>query len=107
MRLPHGCRLLAILPLLLLPLLLPRPGQADVVFKGLSRTTEKVVRATVVLAAESCTAPDARVRRLYRRADTEIRQALDYLRLRELRTSGAKMTARTGPVVRRITIEPA
>ena len=38
---------------------------------------------------------------------TEIRQALDDLRLRELRTSAAKMTARTGPVVRRITIEPA
>jgi translocation and assembly module TamA len=30
-----------------------------------------------VLASESCTAPDARVRRLYRRADTEIRQALE------------------------------
>jgi translocation and assembly module TamA len=71
----RACRTL--LPLLLLALLLPRPGQAEVVFKGLSRTTEKVVRATVVLAAESCTAPDARVRRLYRRADTEIRQALE------------------------------
>lgn len=66
-----------LLPLLLLALLLPRQGQAEVVFKGLSRTTEKIVRATVVLAAESCTAPDARVRRLYRRADTEIRQALE------------------------------
>jgi len=66
-----GC--LALLPLLLLSL----PGQAEVVFKGLSRTTEKVVRATVVLAGESCSASDARVRRLYRRADTEIRQALE------------------------------
>ena len=70
---PRSCRFLALLPLLVLSL----PGQAEVVFKGLSRTTEKVVRATVVLAAESCTAPDARVRRLYRRADTEIRQALE------------------------------
>ncbi|MCL4779549.1 MAG: autotransporter assembly complex protein TamA [Gammaproteobacteria bacterium] len=58
-------------------LLLALPVRADVVFEGLSRTTEKVVRATVVLASESCTAPDARVRRLYRRADTEIRQALE------------------------------
>ena len=70
---PRSCRFLALLPLLVLSL----PGQAEVGFKGLSRTTEKVVRATVVLAAESCTAPDARVRRLYRRADTEIRQALE------------------------------
>jgi hypothetical protein len=38
---------------------------------------------------------------------TEIRQALDDLRLRELRTSAPKIPARTGPVVRRITIEPA
>jgi translocation and assembly module TamA len=58
-------------------LLLALPVRAEVVFEGLSRTTEKVVRATVVLASESCTAPDARVRRLYRRADTEIRQALE------------------------------
>jgi translocation and assembly module TamA len=71
----RACRML--LPLLLLALLLPGQGQAEAVFKGLSRTTEKIVRATVVLAAESCTAPDARVRRLYRRADTEIRQALE------------------------------
>lgn len=62
---------------LLLLLLLALPARADVVFEGLSRSTEKVVRATVVLASESCTAPDARVRRLYRRADTEIRQALE------------------------------
>ncbi len=67
-------RRLAALPLLLL---LAVPGQAEVVFKGLSRTTEKIVRATVVLAAEPCTRSDARVRRLYRRADTEIRQALE------------------------------
>lgn len=61
----------------LLLLLMALPARADVVFEGLSRSTEKVVRATVVLASESCTAPDARVRRLYRRADTEIRQALE------------------------------
>lgn len=69
----HRYRRLAVLPLLLLSM----PGQAEVVFKGLSRTTEKIVRATVVLAGEPCTASDARVRRLYRRADTEIHQALE------------------------------
>jgi hypothetical protein len=36
-----------------------------------------------------------------------VRQALDDLRLRELRIPATKATARTGPVVRRITIEPA
>ena len=46
-------------------------------FQGLSRTTEKIVRASVALDDEPCTAPDARVRRLYRRADSEIRQALE------------------------------
>ena len=46
-------------------------------FAGLSRTTEKVVRATIVLDDEPCTAPDARVRRLYRRADKQILQALE------------------------------
>lgn len=71
-RVRHHWRL-ALLPLLLLS----TPVQAEVVFKGLSRTTEKVVRATVDLAEEPCSAPDARVRRLYRRADTQIRQALE------------------------------
>ena len=33
---PRSCRFLALLPLLVLSL----PGQAEVVFKGLSRTTE-------------------------------------------------------------------
>ncbi len=46
-------------------------------FEGLSRTTEKIVRATVALDDEPCTAPDARVRRLYRRADQQIREALE------------------------------
>ncbi len=53
------------------------PASATVEFKGLSRTTEKVVRATIALDDEPCTAPDARVRRLYRRADQEILQALE------------------------------
>ncbi|MEO8445119.1 MAG: autotransporter assembly complex family protein, partial [Gammaproteobacteria bacterium] len=53
------------------------PVCASVEFEGLSRTTEKIVRATIALADEPCTAPDARVRRLYRRADKEIRQALE------------------------------
>lgn len=37
----------------------------------------------------------------------EVRQALDDSRLRELRFSGAKAGPRTGPQVRRITVEPA
>ena len=53
------------------------PAGATVDFKGLSRTTEKIVRATIALDDEPCTAPDARVRRLYRRADREILQALE------------------------------
>lgn len=75
MLLPLACRfrLLAILPCLLLSL----PGHATVSFKGLSRTTEKIVRATVELAEEPCSASDARVRRLYRRADMQIHQALE------------------------------
>lgn len=58
-------------------LLLAARAHGEVEFDGLSRTTERVVRATVALQAESCKAPDARVRRLYRRADREIRQALE------------------------------
>jgi len=54
---------------------LPALGAVD--YQGLSRTTEKVVRATVALDDEPCSAPDARVRRLYRRADREILQALE------------------------------
>jgi len=58
-------------------LALAAPAHGEVAFEGLSRTTEKVVRATVALAGEPCTAADARVRRLFRRADREIRQALE------------------------------
>lgn len=57
--------------------LVTAPAAGSVVFEGLSRTTEKIVRATVALDDESCKAPEARVRRLYRRADKEIRQALE------------------------------
>ena len=53
------------------------PAMAAVNYQGLSRTTEKVVRATMALDDEPCSAPDARVRRLYRRADREILQALE------------------------------
>jgi len=53
------------------------PAGGAVEYEGLSRTTENVVRATVTLDDEPCTAPDARVRRLYRRADREILQALE------------------------------
>lgn len=53
------------------------PAHGTVEFQGLSPATENIVRATVALADEPCTAPDARVRRLYRRADQQIRQALE------------------------------
>jgi translocation and assembly module TamA len=53
------------------------PAMAAVKYQGLSRTTEKVLRATMALDDEPCSAPDARVRRLYRRADREILQALE------------------------------
>jgi len=65
------------LALFLALLLVPPPARSAVEFQGLSRTTEKIVRATVDLADEPCTAADARVRRLYRRADQEIRGALE------------------------------
>lgn len=50
---------------------------AAVTFDGLSRTTENAVRATVDLVDERCDAPEARVRRQFRRADGEIRTALE------------------------------
>ena len=40
------------------------PARANVTFEGLSRTTEEIVRATMALDDEPCTAPDARVPRL-------------------------------------------
>lgn len=55
----------------------PSTSRADVEFDGLSRATEKVVRATVDLVDESCAAPEARVRRLYKRANRQILQALE------------------------------
>jgi translocation and assembly module TamA len=58
-------------------LLLAARAHGTVEFEGLSRTTERVVRATVALDDETCAAPDARVRRLYRRADRQIREALE------------------------------
>lgn len=68
----------ALLPVMAAVLcLVSLPASATVDFKGLSRTTEKIVRATVALNDEPCTAPDARVRRLYRRADQQILQALE------------------------------
>lgn len=68
--------LAAVLALALTIALAERAG-ATVEFEGLSRTTEKIVRATVALTGEPCTAPDARVRRLYRRADQQILKALE------------------------------
>lgn len=75
MRLTQPRALAAAILVLTVPL--AGPATATVAFDGLSRTTEKVVRATVALDDEPCTAPDARVRRLYRRADRQILQALE------------------------------
>lgn len=58
-------------------LALAAPLGAEVVLKGLSRTTEKAVRASIDLQDEPCDAAEARIRRLYRRADREIRLALE------------------------------
>jgi translocation and assembly module TamA len=61
-------------------LALPLAGgmaRAEVDLQGLSRTTDAAVRATLGLVREACDAPPARVRRLYRRADDEIRMALE------------------------------
>jgi translocation and assembly module TamA len=53
------------------------PTYGTVEIQGLTNGMEKAVRATVPLVDEPCAAPDARVRRLYRRADPEIRKALE------------------------------
>jgi translocation and assembly module TamA len=52
-------------------------ARATVEFKGLSRTTERVVRATITLDDEPCNVADARLRRVYRRTDELIRDALE------------------------------
>ena len=57
--------------------LLPGVAAARVEIDGLSRTTAKAVRAGLALEAESCTAPAARVARLFRRSEREIRSALE------------------------------
>jgi translocation and assembly module TamA len=52
-------------------------ARAGVEIKGLSRTTERAVRAGLSLEAEPCTVADVRLERLFRRADREIRTALE------------------------------
>ncbi|MBL8224045.1 MAG: outer membrane protein assembly factor [Chromatiales bacterium] len=58
-------------------LLVPGPARAGVEIKGLSRTTERAVRAGLSLEDEPCTVADVRLERLFRRADREIREALE------------------------------
>jgi len=77
MRASQSGAALAVVVALGLGLGLAAPAHATVEFEGLSRTTERIVRATVALTGEACNAPDARVRRLYRRADKQILQALE------------------------------
>ncbi len=70
----------ATLAVVLAPVLivaLATTARASVEFKGLSRTTEKIVRANLALNDEPCTASEARVRRQYCNADQQIRQALE------------------------------
>lgn len=74
---PSQCGAALAVALILNLALVSLPAHGTVDFQGLSRDTEKIVRATVPLVDEPCTARDARVRRLYRRADKEIRQALE------------------------------
>lgn len=76
MRFPRLAATLATCLLIVLALGAPAV-RAEVDFAGLSRTTEKVVRATVDLVDEPCSAPDARVRRLFKRADRQVHQALE------------------------------
>jgi translocation and assembly module TamA len=72
--LPPRCLLLAAL---VAASLAPLPAVAKVELKGLSRTTERVVRASLALEAEPCDAAEVRVQRLFRRSDGEIRRALE------------------------------
>jgi len=77
MRAPQFGATLAVVVALVLSIALAATAHATVEFKGLSRTTERVVRASLDLADEPCTATDARVRRQYCNADAQIRQALE------------------------------
>lgn len=58
-------------------LLATGPAGAGVDIKGLGRTTERSVRAGLSLEAEPCTVAAVRLERLFRRADREIRTALE------------------------------
>lgn len=53
------------------------PAEAGVDVEGLSRTTKKIVLASMALDDEPCNATESRVRRLYRQADRQILQALE------------------------------
>jgi translocation and assembly module TamA len=57
--------------------LAPGSAFARVEIKGLSRTTERAVRASLALEAEPCTVADVRLERLFRKSDREIRTALE------------------------------
>ena len=74
---PSQCGAALAVALVLNLALVSLPAHGTVDFDGLSSATEKIVRATVPLVDEPCDARDARVRRLYRRADKEIRKALE------------------------------
>lgn len=63
--------------LLVALLVVPVAATARVELKGLSRATERAVRASLALEAEPCTASPVRVERLFRRSDREIRAALE------------------------------
>lgn len=76
LRAATGARLAALVAAALLPLV-PGTALARVELDGLSRTTAKAVRAALALEAEPCTAPAARVARLFRRSEREIRTALE------------------------------
>src|SRR5690606_21866609 len=51
------------------------PAWSAVEFTGLSRTTERAIRASLDLAGEPCQVADSRLRRQFRRADGQIRRA--------------------------------
>jgi translocation and assembly module TamA len=92
-----------------------QPSRAAVELAGLSRTTERAVRANLALQAEPCTAAPARVQRLFRRSEREIRTALEVYGYfapvirKGLTTEGscwqASFTVDRGPRVRLRTID--